>query len=103
MAHRPNTWRSVAVAALLTAALPTMANEGAPREPGCESGKGIERALGSHGFRVVVSGGYQVREGRPVKVQIWENDNSDWVITEAFLRQRKTCIVRSGVRLHMLY
>lgn len=102
MALRSNAW-CILAAALLTAGPPTLASEQVPGELGCEDGKGIERALGNHGFRVVVSGGYQFREGRPVKVQIWENDNSDWVITEAFMRQQKTCVVRSGVRLHMLY
>jgi hypothetical protein len=69
----------------------------------CERGKGIERTLGMHGYRVVVSGGTRgPRDGR-VKVQVWQNDGDDWVITERFLRERRTCVVRSGGRLHMMY
>lgn len=72
-------------------------------EPACERGKGIERALGMHGYRVVVSGGDRDPRDRTVKMQIWRNDAGEWVITERFLRERRTCVVRSGVRLHMMY
>lgn len=71
--------------------------------PECENGKGIERELGERGFRVVVSGGYRMRDDRSVKVQIWENDDSRWVITEAFVGRNRTCVVRAGRGLHMLY
>ena len=69
----------------------------------CAHGKGIERTLGMHGYRVVVSGGTRgPRDGR-VKLQVWQNDRAEWVITERFLRERRTCVVRSGGRLHMMY
>ena len=71
--------------------------------PVCERGKGIERELGQRGFRIVVSGGYRLRDDRRVKLQLWENEDSDWVITEAFLGRNRTCVVRSGRGLHMLY
>lgn len=69
----------------------------------CERGKGIERALGMHGYRVVVAGGARGPRDEKVKVQIWQNDGDEWVITERFLRDRRTCVVRSGGRLHMMY
>ena len=72
-------------------------------EPACEQGKGIERALGMHGYRVVVSGGDRGPGGRAVKLQVWQNDSDDWVITERLLDDRRTCVVRSGEALHMLY
>ena len=93
-----------AIAMLL--ALCTTALHAAPALPDagdCRRGKGIERTLGNHGYRVVVSGGYEGRGARSVKVQVWENEERDWVITEAFLRDRRTCVVRTGIRLHMMY
>ncbi|MGD8429634.1 MAG: hypothetical protein PVH31_04435 [Ectothiorhodospiraceae bacterium] len=73
-----------------------------PDQTYCRNGKIIERELGADGYRVVVAGGYRVTEGQPVKVQIWEGDERDWVITEASFAHNRTCIVRSGVKLHML-
>jgi hypothetical protein len=73
------------------------------QEPACERGKEIERALGMHGYRVVVSGGDRGPRDRVVKMQIWQNDEGEWVITERFLHERRTCVVRSGGRLHMMY
>ena len=69
----------------------------------CEEGKSIERALGRAGFRVVASGGFESGQARPVKLQVWERDNRDWVITEAYMARNRTCVVRAGEKLHMLY
>lgn len=69
----------------------------------CEQGKSIERALGRAGFRVIASGGFESQQARPVKLQIWERENRDWVITEAYMARNRTCVVRAGRRLHMLY
>ena len=102
MIRRPHT---ILAAVLALSSVPAAA-DGAPAvaEAGnCASGKAIERALGRHGFRVVVAGGYKARGERSVKVQVWENGERDWVITEAFLRERRTCVVRTGIRLHTLY
>lgn len=89
---------------LLAGAAPQAATDDVPGdERTCERGKGIERSLGMHGYRVVVSGGARGRENARVKVQIWQNECDDWVITERFLRERRTCVVRSGRRLHMMY
>ena len=74
-----------------------------PGDRECERGKGIERDLGERGYRVVVSGGYDGDAERPVKVQIWENPVEHWVITERFMQENRTCVIRSGRRLHMLY
>ncbi len=74
-----------------------------PEEGACEPGKGVERALGRNGYRVVASGGSGASDDRSVKVQIWENDESDWVITEAFIDRDRTCVVRAGDQLHMMY
>ncbi|WP_440995741.1 hypothetical protein [Arhodomonas sp. SL1] len=86
------------------ASVAAVASTGAPipDDGECRRGKGIERMLGSHGYRVVVSGGYAAASPA-VKVQIWENDERDWVLTEAFMNQNRTCVVRSGIRLHMMY
>jgi len=96
-------WRRVVALALSVISGSALAFDSLPADGKCEYGKAIERALGSFAYRVVVSGGYEGDGGRPVKVQLWQNDDRDWVITEAFLKQNRTCVVRSGVRLHMLY
>lgn len=90
-------------AALALVALPSTGI--ASRAPAlhCEQGKGIERALGRAGFRVVASGGFESAQARPVKLQVWERENRDWVITEAYMARNRTCVVRAGVKLHMLY
>lgn len=95
--------RPVAALALLVASGSASAFDAPPADGACEYGRTIERALGSFAYRVVASGGYEQEAGRPVKVQVWQNDQRDWVITEAFLKQNRTCVVRSGIRLHMLY
>ncbi len=74
-----------------------------PEAGACEPGKTIERALGRNGYRVVVSGGSGASDDGSVKVQVWENDDGDWVITEAFIERNSTCVVRSGSGLHMMY
>lgn len=89
--------------ALLASADPLPAAGSMPGDGDCERGKTIERALGNRGYRVVLGGGYKVRADESVKVQVWQNEARDWVITEAFLEQNRTCVVRSGIRLHMMY
>lgn len=83
--------------------LPAVGLASATRTLHCEQGKGIERALGRAGFRVVASGGFESRQALPVKLQVWERENRDWVITEAYMARNRTCVVRAGVKLHMLY
>jgi len=82
---------------------PVAAFDSVPDEGECAGGSQIERALGSFGYRVVVSGADRAGEDRPVKVQVWENDDRNWVITEAFLQRRRTCVVRTGTHLFMMY
>lgn len=93
-----------------TAALVLLVSEAAlsavravPDDGACESGKGIERTLGRHGYRVVVSGGGDTENAEAIKIQVWENDEGQWVITEAFVGSNRTCVVRSGDQLHMMY
>jgi len=74
-----------------------------PEAGACREDKGIERTLGRQGYRVVVSGGSATGSGGAVKVQIWERDDGQWVITETFVEGKQTCVVRSGNQLHMLY
>lgn len=69
----------------------------------CATAGTIERTLGNHGYRVVMSGAHEEGDDRTVKLQVWENEDRDWVITEAFLNARRTCVVRTGHRLHMLH
>lgn len=99
-------FRTILLGALVTLSCgaPLTASDYVPGDGrACERGKGIERTLGMHGYRVVVSGGTRgPRDGR-VKMQVWQNERDDWVITERFLRERRTCVVRSGGRLHMMY
>lgn len=79
---------------------------GAPAIPGtgaCAAAGTIERTLGNHGYRVVMSGAYEAGDDRTVKLQVWENEDRDWAITEAFLGERRTCVLRTGRRLDMLY
>lgn len=92
-----------ALVAALALGLPGVAQANATRTVHCEQGKGIERALGRAGFRVVASGGFESRQARPVKLQVWERENRDWVITEAYLARNRTCVVRAGIKLHILY
>lgn len=91
------------VFALIALALPSISAANASAALHCEQGKGIERALGRAGFRVVASGGLESQQAMPVKLQVWQRDNRDWVITEAYMARNRTCVVRAGVRLHMLY
>jgi hypothetical protein len=84
----------------------TRAAHGAPTIPEaseCALGQAIEQTLGKHGYRVIMSGAYEESGERTVKIQMWENEDRDWVITEAFLYEQHTCVVRTGRRLHMLY
>ncbi|MDZ7705599.1 MAG: hypothetical protein U5L04_14080 [Trueperaceae bacterium] len=79
---------------------------GAPALPGtgdCATAGTIERTLGSHGYRVVMSGAHKEGDGHTVKLQVWENEDRDWVITEAFLGERRTCVLRTGRLLDTLY
>ena len=69
----------------------------------CQPGKGIERTLGKHGYRVVGSGGGPRDDERRIKVQVWQHEDGDWAITEAFIGRNRTCVVRTGTRLHLLY
>lgn len=91
------------MALLLAVPVDVDARDGPRSALACEHGKGIERDLGQRGFRVVVAGGYRMRDDHPVKVQIWENEDSNWVITEAYIGRDRTCVVRTGRGLHMLY
>lgn len=90
---------------LAMSAVPAAAADYVPGEGGraCERGKAIEHALGRYGYRVVASGGDGGRRDQTVKMQVWENEREDWVITERFMQEGKTCVIRSGDRLHLLY
>ena len=87
---------ALAVAPAAVAAVPVAGGE-------CQRGKAIERTLGKHGYRVVVSGGGPRDDARHIKVQVWQHEDGDWAITEAFIGRNRTCVVRTGTRLHMLY
>lgn len=69
----------------------------------CATAGTIERTLGNHGYRVVMSGAHEEGDNQTVKLQVWENEDRDWVITEAVLGERRTCVLRTGRRLDMLY
>lgn len=94
---------TAAALALLVCSGPAAGFDAVPEEGDCAGGSRIERALGSFGYRVVVSGADRARDDRPVKVQVWENDDREWVITEAFIHRKRTCVVRTGSHLFMMY
>ncbi len=96
---------SIMALVLVVPAVPAAAADYVPGESGraCGRGEAIEHALGRYGYRVVASGGDGGRPDQTVKMQVWENEQKDWVITERFMRERKTCVIRSGDRLHLLY
>jgi|GEM_PF-2987969 len=97
--------RAVLLAAALIPVVATTADTtSGPGDRGaCRLGKLIERALGEDGFRVVAGGGFAQSDAVPVKLQVWASHDRDWVITERFMGENRTCVVRTGRSWHVLY